>query len=155
MSYLLKISKIRKAIGKQDADGLVFDTSNFMGKIMDAAHDDNLESVVLSFYGLASFAQTVYFAKNTRPDTVQEASDYADAHEYYMETLKEASTVVEAMLQEKYGNLVPADAVQRMATFASESPKLTAKKITKHINSMMPSPRKATRNKKGGKHAGN
>jgi hypothetical protein len=155
MSYLLKISKNRKAIGTQDADGLVFDTSNFMGKIMDAAHDDNLESAVISFYGLSSFAKTVHIAKNTRPNTVAEASEYADAHEYYIETLKEASTVVEAMLKEKYGNLVPADALQRIATFASEAPKLTSKKISKHMKSIIPSPRKETRNKKGGKHASN
>ena len=151
MSYLYKIAEFSDTIKGYDADGLVNETSNLMGRVMDSAKQKSAEETVKWFYALAAFAQPVYLHKNTRPDTVAEATDYADAQEYYMETLKEGSTIVTAVLNERFGNLVPSNVVQQMATFASEEKKLTKKKIEKHIASMMPSPRKKTNDKRGGK----
>jgi len=150
MSYLNKIAPYASSIKDYTADDLVCETSDLMGRVMNSAEKNNLERAVPQFYMLAAFAQPVYLLKNTAPESTTEARDYADAHEYYIETLKEASTVVMDMLNERFGNLVPSDAVQKIATFASEEKKLTKKKIEKHISSMLPVPRKKTRNKKGG-----
>ncbi len=151
MSYLLKIVKNTKNTKKITADGLVNETSALMRRVLEAAAQDDLEEAVASFYLISAFAKTVLLAKNTNPRTIEDAREYADAHEYYLETLKEASSVVQAMLSVKYGNLVPAETVQRMATYASEAKNLTVKKITKHIASLFPTPRKQTTNKRGGK----
>lgn len=151
MSYLKKIAPYADNIEAYTADDLVCETSKLMGRIMDFAKTDSLEQAVTQFYILAAFAQPIYLLKNTAPNSIAEANDYADAHEYYMDTLKEASTVIMAMLSERFGNLIPSDAVQKIATFASEEKNLTKKKIEKHISSMLPVPRKKTTDKRGGK----
>ena len=151
MSYLNKIAPYIDSIKVYKADDLVYKTSNLMGRVMDSAKTNNLEQAVPQFYMLAAFAQPVHLLKNAAPNTTAEARDYADAHEYYIETLKEASTVIMDMLNKRFGNLIPSDAVQKIATFASVEKKLTKKKIEKHMSSMLPVPRKKTRNKKGSK----
>lgn len=153
MSFLLKISKntdINNMV-KHTPDQIVYETSKVSGEILNCARFNNLEDAVEQFYYMAAFAQNVYLCKNTMPSTIKEARDYADAHEYYVESLKETSTVVEAMIYEKYRELMPKGVVQDMATYASEETKLTKKKIKNHASSFFPVPRKKTNDKRGQK----
>ena len=151
MSYLYKIRKNKIDDKHINADSVVAATSDYMTDILKAVSDDDMNAAVTTFYYLANYAQLVHTVKNSFPGNIEEARDYADAHEFYIETLKEGSTIVGAMLSDKFGNLLPEKALQQIATYASEVDNLTKKKIKKHAKSLMPSPRKETRNKTGGK----
>lgn len=150
MSYLLKIAKNKNVGDYLSPNDVIKTTSKLFKRIMSHAREDNLLSATTGLYFLASFAQRVYFLKNTAPKTIKDARAYADANEYYMETLKEASTVVKAMLNNKFGNLVPADSVQNITTFASEDD-ISIEKIENHMKTIFPNPRKKTTDKRGKK----
>jgi len=151
MSYLYKLATQNTKISKVNPDAIVKDTSGFMKAIIDSISEGDMITSAINFYGLAHYARRVYIGKNTYPNTIEDARDFADATEYYTETLKEASTMIHAMLMEKYGSLIPADIMQAVATYASEEKKLSEKKIVKHIESLIPSPRVKTNDKRGRK----
>lgn len=157
MSFLLKTAKNKKNIKKRLPDELVEKTSAFVKLIVDHASDDDIdiETTVVKFCHMARFSQEVFFNKNTAPKSVEMARDYADAYDYYMESLKEVSTLVESMLVEKYKGLLPNGAVQKIVTYASEQKKFSDKKIIKYLSSMIPKPRRETRDMRGASRGSN
>jgi len=155
MSYLLKVIKNTKNIKEYTPDGLVEETSEFVNSVIYHAENDNIEGVLFIFYKMAHFSQAAFLHKNTSPKDIESARDYADAYEYFIESLKEVSAMVEAMLKEKFKGLLPNGIAQTIVTYASEEKKLTNKKIKKHITSLLPKPRKATRDRRGASHANN
>ena len=155
MSFLLKTAKNKKNIKKRLPDELVEKTSEFVKLIVDHASDGDIETIVVKFCHMARFSQEVFFNKNTAPKSVEMARDYADAYDYYMESLKEVSTLVESMLVEKYKGLVPNGAVQKIVTYASEQKKFSDKKIIKYLSSMIPKPRRETRDMRGASRGNN
>jgi hypothetical protein len=149
MSYLLKIVGNSEFKRDLSSDELVGKISKRFKKLLRSASKNNLKDTVIHFYHLTWLVQSVTYNKSVGPKTLEEASSSADVHEYFMETLKEASTVVEVIVKAKFGNLVNRDTVQKMVTFASEIDKITDKAIEKHLLGLMPSPRKETNRKRG------
>jgi hypothetical protein len=149
-SFLLTVARNRdKDALVLTPDMIVMKISSSMNKLIQVINDDIMASAE-EFYFFAQFAQDVYYHKNAVSETVKEASEYADASEYYTETLREMSTMITAAIDERFGNLVNEGIVQTIVTFASEHDGLTKKKIKKHLKTLLPQPRTKT-TKKGRK----
>ena len=150
MSYLYKISGNNKVDYKVSANDIIKESSMRMKNMLDVSAKEDFEESLFEFTKLAHFAQVVSLAKNTQPKTVSEASKYADAHEYYMETLKEVSTVMQSIVDAEYGPKAPAGILQEVVTYVSEIPIYKRSLVKKFIKSKIITPRKSTTNKRKG-----
>lgn len=150
MSYVYKLLQVYVPLA--GADAIVAETSGLVKLIMTEVKKNDLKNAIWRFAKLAHHARTTTLSKYCIATSVKQASKYADANEYYLEALKEMSAVVDAMIREKYGNLVSASVMQEFVTAVSEEENLEKEFVEEFITKHLHTPRKK---KVGKKNAGN
>ena len=104
----------------------------------------NMVGMLTAFYAIAACSQFIFMNKN-RVYSLHQAEQMSVLLDYFMDTMKEASTLLKHEVADKYGSRMGDNVLQEIADIATSTPVKTKKEARKLVRKFVPGDRKKTR----------